>query len=86
MPLPLMPYGDWITAIFTLAYVQCLAWKWKYAWPLAMFTQLLWIYLSLSKELYGLAVMAAIMFVQFAYGWYNWHKQIPTNPEDTDLE
>jgi nicotinamide riboside transporter PnuC len=70
MNLPLMPYGDWITAIFTLGYVQALAAKRTWAWPLAMFTQFLWFYLSLSKELYGLAIMAAIMFVQFGYGWW----------------
>jgi len=75
--MPEMPYGDWITAIMTITYLQLLTWKKWYAWPLGMLTQFVWIYLTLSKELYGLTTLSCIMMVQFAYGWYKWTLDAP---------
>ena len=73
--MPEIPYGDWITAALTISYLQLLTLKKWYACPLGMLTQGIWIYLTLSKELYGLTVLSVIMTLQFAYGWYRWRKE-----------
>jgi nicotinamide riboside transporter PnuC len=75
-----LPYGDWITAFLTITYLQLLTMKKWYAWPLGMITQLVWVYLTLSKELYGLTALSCIMFCQFGYGWYN-SREAPLQPK-----
>lgn len=70
--MPEIPYCDWITAVFTVSYLQLLAWKKWYGWPLGVFTQLIWFYLTLSKGLYGLTVLSVVMAIQFGYGWFRW--------------
>ena len=84
--MPEIPYGDWITAAMTVIYLQFLTWKKWYAWPLGMATQALWIYLSISKELYGLTVLSVVMMLQFIYGWYKWtldtEEMIPKPPTE----
>lgn len=70
--MPPIPYGDWVVAALTIFYLQLLTWKKWYAWPLGMFTQVIWIYLTLSTELYGLTALSVVMMLQFGYGWYKW--------------
>jgi uncharacterized membrane protein len=84
--MPQIPYGDWITAILTIFYLQLLTWKKWYAWPIGMFTQVVWIYLTLSMALYGLTFLSSVMMCQFAYGWYKWtidaEEMIPKPPQE----
>jgi len=66
-----IPYGDWITAILTVTYIQCLAMKKWWGWPIALVAQTFWIYITLQKELYGLTILSVVLTFQFIYGWYN---------------
>lgn len=66
-----IPYGDWITAVLTITYLQFLAMRKWWGWPLGLITQAFWIYITLQKELYGFFALSIVMTLQFAYGWYN---------------
>ncbi len=72
--MPEMPYGDWVTAVLTVGYLQLLAWKSKWGWPLGIATQAVWIWLSLSKELYGLTALSVVMTIQFFFAWRSWSR------------
>ncbi len=71
MNLPEIPYGDWIVAVITVSYLQLLASKKRIGWLIGVAAQGIWIYLTLSKHLYGLTALASVMTVQFLYGWRN---------------
>lgn len=74
--MPEIPFGDWITAFLTISYLQLLTWRKWYAWPLGMFTQVVWIYLTASKGMYGLTFLSVVLMCQFGYGWYRWTMDI----------
>jgi nicotinamide riboside transporter PnuC len=82
MTLPPLPYADWITAILTISYMQLMAMRNGWAWPLGIATQFLWIYMSVSKEMYGIVVLSLVLMAQCAYGWWNWSRP----PEKEPLE
>lgn len=72
--MPSIPYGDWVTALLTIAYFQLLTLKKWYAWPIGLLTQIIWIYLSIGLELYGITTLSVVILFQCAYGWWRWSK------------
>ncbi len=70
-----IPYGDWLTAILSISYLQLLTWKKWYGWPLGMVTQFFWFYITLCKGLYGLTFLSVVLAIQFSYGWYTWTRE-----------
>lgn len=71
MDLPQIPYGDWIAAVVTIFYMQLLASGKRLGWVIGMSAQIMWIYMSVSKQLYGMTFLASVLTIQFLYGWRN---------------
>lgn len=68
---------DWITGGITILAMELIGRKQWQGWAVGLLNQVLWGYLILSKELWGLAPLCAILTWRYAAALLRWRNDLP---------
>ena len=65
---------DWITGCMTILAMELLARKRWEGWAVGMLNQSLWLYLIVSRELWGLLPLTVILTWRYSVALIRWRK------------
>lgn len=66
---------DWITGAMTVLAMERIGRKHWAGWLVGLLNQALWAYLIYSRELWGLALLTAILTWRYSVHLYRWKKE-----------
>lgn len=66
---------DWVASIITIIGIELLRRKMWQGFLVGLLNEIIWAYLAISREVYGLLLLVVVLTFQYSWAIYTWRKE-----------